>query len=147
MAGPATIKRHTSSGGVIFRKSGNGIEVALIAVKNKTAWCLPKGGIDKNEDPHATAIREVKEETGLSGEVVDKIGDISYWYFLKKENSKIHKKVYFYLLRYTTGSTDKHDWEVDEAQWFPIDEAIRKLAYKDEKEILRKAKEMIAENK
>jgi len=147
MAGTVTIKRHTSSGGVIFRVSDKDTEVALIAVKNKTVWCLPKGAIDKNEGPQAAAIREVREETGLSGKVIDKIGDISYWYFLKQENAKIYKKVYFYLLRYTTGSTDKHDWEVDEARWFSIDEAIQRLTYKGEKEILRKAKEMITENK
>lgn len=156
MAKPATIKRQTSSGGVIFRNSGNGIEVVLVAVnpvrkkfsngvKGKRVWCLPKGIVDKNEDSQVTAIREVKEETGLLGEIIDEIGKISYWYFLKDENAKIHKTVYFYLMRYKHGSTDEHDREVDDAQWFPIEEAIDKLAYKGEKEILQKAKKMIEE--
>ncbi len=140
---PATIKRQISSGGVIFRRSGKDIEVALIAVKNKTVWCLSKGAIDKNEDSQTAAVREVKEETGLQGEIIDKIGKISYWYFIKSENTKFHKTVYFYLVKYKSGRTDEHDREVDESRWFPIDEAINRLTYKGEREILQKAKGMI----
>ena len=146
-AKPATIKKQTSSGGVIFRNSRKGIEVALIAVKNKTVWCLPKGAIDKNEDFQTAAVREVREETGLSGEVIDEIGKISYWYFSKDENMRFNKTVYFYLMEYKSGNTDEHDQEVDDAQWFPIEEAIDKLAYRGEKEILQKAKEMIEKKK
>ena len=140
---PAAIKKQTSSGGVIFRNSRKGIEVALIAVKNKTVWCLPKGAIDKNEDFQTAAVREVREETGLSGEIIDKIGKISYWYFIKDENVKFNKTVYFYLMEYKSGNTDEHDREVDESRWFLIDEAINKLTYKGEKEILQKARQMI----
>ena len=142
-AKPATIKKQTSSGGVIFRNSRKGIEVALIAVKNKTVWCLPKGAIDKNEDFQTAAVREVREETGLSGEVIDEIGKISYLYFSKDENVKFNKTVYFYLMEYKSGNTDEHDREVDESRWFLIDEAINKLTYKGEKEILQKARQMI----
>ena len=142
-AKPATIKKQTSSGGVIFRNSRKGIEAALIAVKNKTVWCLPKGAIDKNEDFQTAAVREVREETGLLGEIIDEIGKISYWYFSKDENVKFNKTVYFYLMEYKSGSTDAHDHEVDEARWFLIDEAINKLTYKGEKEILQKARQMI----
>ena len=144
---PAAIKKQTSSGGVIFRNSRKGIEAALIAVKNKTVWCLPKGAIDKNEDFQTAAVREVREETGLSGEIIDKIGKISYWYFIKDKNVKFNKTVYFYLMEYKSGSTDAHDQEVDDAQWFPIEEAIGKLAYKGEKEILQKARQMIEKKK
>lgn len=143
MVKPLPIKRQVSSGGVIFRNLNNDIEVALVAVKNKTVWCLPKGIIDNKEKPEVTALREVKEETGLRGEVCDKIGQISYWYFSKEEKSRIHKIVHFYLLRYVNGSTEDHDYEVDDARWFPIDEAMDKLSYKGEREILQKAKEMI----
>jgi len=143
MTRPATIKRQTSSGGVIFRVTDRRADVVLVAVKGKSVWCLPKGIIDKNEDSRATAIREVKEETGILGEIIDKIGTISYWYFVKSENAKLHKTVHFYLMRYIEGNTDEHDWEVDDARWFSIEEAIEKLAYKGEKEILQKAEKMI----
>ncbi len=156
MAKLAIIKRQISSGGVMSRITDGGIDVALVAVnpikkkfsnglKNKSVWCLPKGIIEKNENSQITAVREVKEETGLSGEIINEIGEISYWYFRKEENVRFHKTVLFYLMTYKEGSTDQHDQEVDDAQWFTIDEAINKLAYKGEKEILQKAKEMIKE--
>jgi 8-oxo-dGTP diphosphatase len=142
MIKPPEIKKKTSSGGVIFNVSGDIIEVALVCVSGRT-WCLHKGIIDKGEDPPATALREVREETGLTGEIVDKIGQISYWYYLKGKRSRIHKTVHLYLLKFIRGSTNDHDHEVDEAKWFPIDEALKRLSYKSEKGIMLKAKAMI----
>ncbi|RJQ21533.1 MAG: NUDIX hydrolase [Nitrospiraceae bacterium] len=144
MTRPPTIKKQTSSGGVIFRKSGDAIEVVLVSVRGGRAWCLPKGLIDKDEDPPAAALREVREETGLRGEIIDRIGQISYWYSLKEELIKVYKTVHFFLLKFIDGSTDDHDHEVDESRWFPIDEAIGTLSYRSEKKIMQKAKEMIA---
>ncbi len=145
MTRPPAIKNRISSGGVIFRELEDRIEVVLVAVRGKKAWCLPKGIIDKNEDAPAAALREVREETGLAGEILDKIGLISYWYFLKNEMARVHKTVHFYLLKYIDGNTDDHDHEVDEARWFPIDKAIERLSYKSEKEIMQKAEKMIEE--
>ncbi len=119
------------------------IEVAIVAVRGNKMWCLPKGIIDKGEDPPTAALREVREETGLRGRIVDKIGQISYWVFLKDDMVRIHKTVHFYLLQYVDGSTDDHDHEVEEAKWFSIDEAVKKLSYKSEREIMRKAKVMM----
>lgn len=134
----AKVKRQVSSGGVIFRRSKKGIEVALIKVKGDR-WALPKGLIDKGEDPVETALREVKEETGLEGELIDKLGDIEYWYFSKEEQMKYHKFVHFYLIEYNGGSIEDHDWEVEEVRWFPIEKAFKALSYNSEKEIMKKA--------
>ena len=92
MTRPPTIKKRISSGGVIFRISENNIEVALVALRGRRSWCIPKGIIEKGEDPPAAALREVREETGLAGEISDKIGWISYWFFLKEEMVRIHKR-------------------------------------------------------
>ncbi len=146
MTRPPAIKKRTSSGGVIFRNPEGCIEVALVAVRGRKSWCLPKGIIDKNEDPPTTALREVREETGLTGEISGRIGQISYWYYLKEEMTRIHKTVHFYLLKYVEGTTDDHDHEVDEAKWFPVDDAVKQLSYKSEKDIMRKAKTMIQES-
>jgi len=140
---PAKIKIEVSSGGVIFRRRDDSIEVALVAVKDGKVWCLPKGLIEKGEGEEETALREVMEETGLRGRIIRKIGDISYWYYVKEENLKCKKTVHFYLLEFVEGDTMNHSWEVDRAEWFEIDEALRRLSYKGEREILGRVKEML----
>jgi 8-oxo-dGTP diphosphatase len=140
---PAKIKIEVSSGGVIFRRRDDSIEVALVAVKDGKVWCLPKGLIEKGEGEEETALREVMEETGLRGRIIRKIGDISYWYYIKEENLKCKKTVHFYLLEFVEGDTMNHSWEVDRAEWFEIDEALRRLSYKGEREILGRVKEML----
>lgn len=143
---PASIKTQISSGGVIFRKTAeNEVEIALVAVKDGKVWSLPKGIVEKGEETHDTAVREVREETGLSGRIVQKIGDISYWYYIKEDNAKCRKTVHFYLLEYVSGSTADHNWEVDAAEWFPLDEALNRVSYKGDRETVRKAKEMLSE--
>lgn len=138
-------ERHLSSGGVIYRRTDNGIEVALISVKGGTVWCLPKGLVEEGENIARTAHREVKEETGLDGKIIEKIDHIEYFYSHKEPGltHRILKIVYFFLMEYTGGDVSEHDKEVDDCRWFPIDEAIDKVEYKDEREILKKAKVMI----
>jgi 8-oxo-dGTP diphosphatase len=136
---PATIKYLHSSGGVIFREAGALVEVALIATKNRTVWTLPKGLIGKDETPEMTAVREVKEETGLTGAIVDQLGEKSYWFYLKDENAKCKKSVTYFLLKFISGDTADSCWEVDEARWFPMDEALGQLSYKGDREVMLRA--------
>jgi 8-oxo-dGTP diphosphatase len=137
---PASLKRQISSGGVIFRRQGDDFEVALVSVKGGRNWCLPKGLVDRGETPEDTAVREVREESGLSGRIIDRLGDITYWYYIQGENTKCRKTVHFYLMEYVSGSTSEHDFEVDEANWFPIDAALEKISFKGDREILEKAR-------
>lgn len=141
---PASLRSQISSGGVIFRKNAMGdTEIALVSVRDGKVWSLPKGIVEKGEKTEQTAEREVREETGLSGRVMEKIGDISYWYYIKTENIKCNKTVHFYLLEYISGSTADHNWEVDSAEWFQVDEALDKLSYRGDLRIVQKAKELL----
>lgn len=143
MTRPPAIKKKYSSGGVIFRGINSAVDVVLVLVKGKKTWCLPKGLINKGEEEPDAALREVREETGLDGEILKKIGQISYWFNLRDETVKVNKTVHFYLIKFLGGDTQDHDDEVDEARWFPIDQALRKLSFKSERDIMQKAKGMI----
>ena len=137
-----------SSGGVIFKKSGNSFEIALISKRKGKIWCLPKGHVEKGEHLTETAVREVKEETGLTGEVLDKIGDIIYWYSNKDKKGdliKIFKRVYFFLIKYINGETQNHDLEVEDVQWVTIEKACKILSYNTEKGIVEKAEKILKE--
>lgn len=131
-------QRVVSSGGVIFRVVNGQFEVALIS--RRRVWCLPKGLIEKGETTEKTALREVREETGLEGEIVEKIGEINYNFFRGK---RILKIVHFFLLKYVGGSVRDHDSEADRVKWFRISEALRVLTYVNERNVLRKTEEML----
>ena len=138
-------KLQISAGGVAFRKRDGQTEVALISVGDENRWQLPKGLVDKGESTEDAAMREVREEAGIDTEVVQRIDKVEYWYFWKEDGQRVryHKFVYFYLLRYKSGDVRNHDSEVNEARWFAIDDAIKMLAFKNEKKILEKAKELV----
>ncbi len=146
MAKPAAIRYLYSSGGVIYKKTGSSINIALIATKNRTVWTLPKGIIDRDESPEMAAVREINEETGLFGKIICKLGDKSYWFFLKDENAKCKKTVTYFLLEYISGEPSDISPEVDEARWFPIDQALEILAYRSDRDILSTAKERLLNN-
>jgi 8-oxo-dGTP diphosphatase len=143
----APTKQQVSAGGVAFRKRGGRIYVALISVGDQKRWQLPKGLIDRNEETEAAAIREVREETGLETEMLAPIDVVEYWYFSGTGEARVrfHKFVHFFLLRYSSGKTEDHDHEVNEARWVEINRAEELLAFASEKKIVARAREMIEE--
>ncbi|WP_237587061.1 NUDIX hydrolase [Pontibacter russatus] len=134
-----------SAGGVAFRHIAAGVEVALVSVGPARRWQLPKGLVDAGEAPEATAVREVREEAGIKTEILRKIETIEYWYVGDKGKQRVrfHKFVHFFLLRYIAGQVSDHDWEVNEARWVPIVQAVKILAFKSERQALEKAIDMI----
>jgi uncharacterized protein involved in tolerance to divalent cations/ADP-ribose pyrophosphatase YjhB (NUDIX family) len=132
--------REVSAGGVMYRKNSDQIQIALIHVRNR--WGLPKGHVEEGERIEETALREVREETGLEGRVVKKLGDIRYAYrdtTKEGEPIRIYKRVHFYLLRYLKGDVRDHDHEVDEARWFPMDQVIKNLKFATERKMVHRA--------
>jgi 8-oxo-dGTP pyrophosphatase MutT (NUDIX family) len=111
------------------------------AGKPEDVWALPKGLIAPGEDTAETALREVGEETGAHGRLVQKLGDIRYVYTW--EGERVFKVVSFYLVRYSRGRLGdvpaEHRHEVAEVRWLPLDEAPGLLAYKGEREMASKA--------
>jgi len=137
--------RQTSSGGIVFKVENNQGSVALVARRNGAVWCLPKGLVEENETPEETAVRETREETGLEGRVLEKLGEIQYWYHSREDHMRIHKTVHFYLLQFHGGDERRHDREVDAVQWYTLEEALEKLTYENERKILEKAIPLIKE--
>lgn len=145
--GKTPIQDQVSAGGVAYRIEGDQVEVAIVLVAGQQGkedrWQLPKGLVGDDEAPDATALREVREEAGIEAELQGLIETIEYWYYARGQGVRFHKFVHFYLMRYRSGEVADHDWEVKEARWTPIDEAIQMLAFKNEKLVVEKAKGMI----
>ena len=133
------VKWEFSAGGVVFKEENEKIFILLIRVKKR--WSFPKGNIERNEKKEEAAVREVREETGIEAEVIDYLGDIEYWYYL--EGYKIHKFVYYYLMKYKSGEITPQKEEIDEARFVELEKCYETLSYDKDKNILKKAEEKL----
>jgi 8-oxo-dGTP pyrophosphatase MutT (NUDIX family) len=136
--------REFSAGGVVVRRMEGRPFVAVVRVRD-AILALPKGHPDGHESAAAAARREVREETGVDAELVEKLGDIRYWY--AREGERVMKIVAFFLFRYSSGDVADHDQEVEEALWIPLDEAPERLAYEGERQMAESALSRLAEGR
>ena len=142
-----------SAGGIVFRVTAPlasaetgvpmpQIEIALVGRVREHIWTLPKGTPTPGETREQTALREVREETGLDTRIVGEAGAIEYTF--TRRGVRYIKQVFHYLMLATGGSVAHHDHEYDEARWFPFADALRALTYENETEIVRRAEPLIA---
>ncbi|HET8945140.1 MAG TPA: NUDIX hydrolase [Dehalococcoidia bacterium] len=135
------VETAVSAGGVVFRRTDLGIEVVICGRDSDGVWGLPKGTPDAGETLEQTSEREVTEETGLRVKIVDKVGVVEYWF--AREGVRYHKWVHHFLLEAVGGNTSEHDHEYDRVEWRPIGIAVRTLSFKNEVDIVKKARQMI----
>jgi 8-oxo-dGTP diphosphatase len=141
------VREQVSAGGVVFRQSERTAEVVIVGVGGQNRWQLPKGLVEAGEEPGIAAVREAREEAGVETQVVEPIETIEYWYagLDKGERVRFHKRVHFFLLRYVSGNTSDHDWEVNEARWVPIDDAVTQLTFDNERRVMDRARVLISD--
>jgi 8-oxo-dGTP pyrophosphatase MutT (NUDIX family) len=154
--------REISAGGVVLRQISGEWHVALIEPQKESSrapgargrrtravLALPKGLVDAGETPHAAAVREIREETGIVGEPVTKLCDVKYVYVRTwGDGERVFKVVSFYLLRYVSGEIDDVTpamrIEVKRALWVPLADAAPQLAHSNERNVLRQTETYLA---
>jgi 8-oxo-dGTP pyrophosphatase MutT (NUDIX family) len=137
-------QREVSAGGVVYRREGEDIEIVLASRRTRRgdlAWGLAKGGIEPGESREDAAVREVREETGLDATIEADLGDTKYIYVW--EDVRIRKRVHFFLMRHVGGDVDDRDDEMEEIRWFPLERALKRAAYRGEREVLARAAELL----
>jgi 8-oxo-dGTP pyrophosphatase MutT (NUDIX family) len=126
----------------VYRREADGIEVLLAARRTRRgelAWGLAKGGIEPDESVEDAAVREVREETGIDADIEVSLGETRYFYVW--EDVRVRKTVHFFLMRATGGDVDDHDDEMEDVRWFPLERALKRAAYRGEREVLARAAE------
>ncbi len=138
---PPTVE--TSAGGVVMR--ADGAVIAIVprrrAADGSKVLGLPKGHLDPGESPLQAAMREVREEAGVEVEPLGELGEARYIY--TRGGRPVRKRVVFHLFGYLSGDTADHDHEVEQACWLPAEEAAVRLTYEGEREMVRRAQELI----
>lgn len=141
------LKREFSSGGVVYKKRGGKTlwlvtKSAVSDLYPKSVWRLPKGWIDEGETTEETALREVGEEGGVEAQIIQKIETVKY-FFVIPDKTKILKFVTFYLMEWNKDLPQGFDGETSEIAWLLYEEAHKRLSFSGEKQVLKKAKELL----
>ncbi|HEY0512547.1 MAG TPA: NUDIX hydrolase [Thermoanaerobaculia bacterium] len=132
--------QHRSAGGLVVHES----RILLISTQAGRRWQLPKGHIEQGETPEQAAVREVREETGVTSRVVAPLPGVEYW-FVERGTHRVHKQVDYFLMGYISGDTADFDArEVSGAEWFSWDEGIAKLSFENERRVVERARAIAA---
>lgn len=138
------MKYEFSAGGVVFKKESNQTFILVAQHSQHHGWVFPKGFIGDNivgESKEDTALREVQEETGVIGKILQPLTPITYEYSM--DTKKRTKTVYYYIMHYIEGDITKHDWEMENVEWLPMDKVAERLTYDSDKQVWQEAEEIM----
>jgi 8-oxo-dGTP pyrophosphatase MutT (NUDIX family) len=136
----------TSAGGLVVDRADMAARAALIGRldrRGRLRWSLPKGHVEAGETTEAAAIREVAEETGITGKVLAPLGTIDFWFVA--EGRRIHKTVHHFLLMAQSGELSDEDVEVEQVEWVPLTQLAERLAYDDERRLIQAVPALLAD--
>lgn len=160
------MKFEFSAGGVVYKKEQDKVFVLIGQHSGHHGWVFPKGIIgdhikgekksasakgfgpasqsssEASETKEQAALREVKEETGITGKIEQALTPVVFWY--QHEGVKIKKTVYYFVMKYVSGDTKDHDWEMTQVQWVPFEDVEKTLTYASDKKVWLEAKQQIA---
>ena len=142
---PQTVAE-TSAGGLVLQTLDAGSRALLISRldrRGRLIWSFPKGHVEAGENYEQTAIREVREETGITAEVMESLGDIDFWFMA--DGKRIHKTVHHFLMLARAGELSDEDPEVESVEWVPLADVRVRLAYGDERDLLDRARARLAD--
>ncbi|MDO8573944.1 MAG: NUDIX domain-containing protein [Candidatus Daviesbacteria bacterium] len=131
------MKREFSAGGIVLNNKG---QVLVTQHSRNKHWSFPKGLIDPGQTTEEAALREVREEGGVEAEITGKVGYSKYVYTFNDE--KIFKIVTYFLMKYVSGDIADHDWEVSDIGWYKPEDALKRLSFSQDKQLLKKALEI-----
>src|SRR5580700_9942394 len=145
---PVQVRHEVSAGGVIWRREKQDApDIVLVRPAGKNTWVLPKGHVEKGEGVLEAALREAGEETGLEVTAGDSLGQVSYVYSWRDRDDggliRVFKRVHFFLMECIGGDPSRHDGEIDEVAWVPLERAPERASHKSEREMILKARELL----
>ncbi|MGO9603105.1 MAG: NUDIX hydrolase [Candidatus Binataceae bacterium] len=143
------VRREISAGGLVWRRTPQEeFEFVLIRPRGSDTWAMPKGHLEKGESIEDAAVREVREETGLTVGRIEPLGDVSYIFSLRDSPgaplTRISKRVHFFLMEFAGGDHVDHDHEIDEVAWLSASEALDRATYADERKLIEKAIDILS---
>jgi 8-oxo-dGTP pyrophosphatase MutT (NUDIX family) len=134
----------TSAGGIVVRFD-DGVPSLVVGARRRDpdiyTWTLPKGTPNAGETREQTAVREVREETGLEVRITDVLDSIEYVFV--QRGTRIHKTVHYFLMEPTGGDLERHDHEFDKVRWVRFDEAGALLTFETERDLVARAAEIV----
>ncbi|MBE6485085.1 MAG: NUDIX hydrolase [Actinomycetaceae bacterium] len=142
------VVNETSAGGVIISVQNGRAYTAVIARRNRGGrleWCLPKGHLEGDETAQEAAVREISEETGITGRVLRHLASTDYWF--SGYDRRVHKIVHHFLLEALSGeltTENDPDHEAEKVEWVRLDKVASRLAYPNERRIVMTARNILA---